>query len=125
MKTEKFSFKSRIKSLNFGVKGLSLLLKTEHNARIHLGAAIVAITTAIVLNINVFEWALLTIVIGIVFITELLNSSIENLSDFVQPEWNDMIRKAKDLSAAAVMISAIISLIVGGLLFIPKILAFF
>jgi diacylglycerol kinase len=125
MKTEKFSFNSRIRSFNFAIKGLWSLLKTEHNARIHLTAAIVAITIAIILKINAFEWALLIMVIGIVFMAELLNSSIESLADFVNPEWNEKIRIAKDYSAAAVMISAIISLIVGGLLFIPKILALF
>ena len=93
--------------------------------RIHLIAAIISITTGIILNINAFEWSLLVIVIGIVFITEILNTSLETLADFVQPEWNERIRIAKDYSAAAVMISAMISVVVGGLIFIPKILDLF
>lgn len=125
MKTNKFAFKSRLASFKFAFKGLVALLKNEHNARIHLVAAIVAITTGIILNINAFEWSLLLIVIGIVFLTELLNTSIETLADFVKPEWNEKIRMAKDYSAAAVMISAIISVIVGGLIFIPKIFNLF
>jgi len=100
-------------------------LKNEHNARIHLVLAIVAITTGMLLNINAFEWSLIVIVIGIVFLTELLNTSIETLADIVQPEWNEKIRMAKDYSAAAVLISAIISIIVGGIIFIPKILNLF
>lgn len=125
MKTDKFSFKSRFTSFKFAFKGLGALIKNEHNARIHLIAAIISITTGIILNINAFEWSLLVIVIGIVFITEILNTSLETLADFVQPEWNERIRIAKDYSAAAVMISAIISLIVGGLIFIPKIIDLF
>jgi diacylglycerol kinase len=61
-------------------------------------------------------------VIGFVFLSELLNSSLESLADVIEPEWNEQIRKAKDYTAAAVLISAIISVIVGGLIFIPKIL---
>jgi diacylglycerol kinase len=76
----------------------------------------------LILKINPFEWSLLIIVIGIVFLTELLNTSLETLADFVNPEWNEKIRKAKDYAAAAVLISAIISVVVGGFIFIPKIL---
>ena len=125
MKTDKFSFKSRLGSLKFAFKGLGALLKNEHNARIHLVVALIAITSGMILNINAFEWSLLVIIIGIVFITEILNTSLETLADFVQPEWDEKIRMAKDYSAAAVMISAIISIIVGGIIFIPKILDLF
>ena len=125
MKTDKFSFTSRLLSFKFAYNGLAALLKNEHNARVHLLAAIIAITCGIVLNINALEWSLLIIVIGSIFITELLNTSLETLADFVQPEWNEKIRMAKDYSAAAVLISAILSVIVGGLIFIPKILVLF
>ena len=76
----------------------------------------------IILKINHYEWSLLIIVTGIVFLTELLNTSLESLSDIIDPEWNEQVKKAKDYAAAAVLISAIISVIVGGLIFIPKIL---
>ena len=84
-------------------------------------AAIAAIIAGIILKINPFEWSLLTLMIGIVFLTELLNSSLETLADFVDPEWNESIRKAKDYAAAAVLISATISVVVGALIFVPKI----
>jgi diacylglycerol kinase len=99
-----------------------LLLKNEHNSRIHFLAAIVAIAMGIILGLNHYEWSLLIIVIGIVFLTELLNSSLESLADLIDPEWNELIMKAKDYSAAAVLISAIVAIVVGGLIFIPKIL---
>ena len=88
-------------------------------------AAIFAITTGVILKIDTLEWVLVTIVIGIVFLTELLNSSLEALADFVKPEHNEQIRKVKDFSAAAVLVSALIAVIVGGLIFIPRILNFF
>jgi diacylglycerol kinase len=64
-------------------------------------------------------------VTGVVFLTELLNSALETLSDHVEPQWNEVIEKVKDYSAAAVLVAAIISVIVGGFIFIPKILRLF
>ena len=125
MNTEKFSLKSRLGSFRFAFRGLWSLLKNEHNSRIHIIAAIFAIITGIILKIDTFEWALLTILIGIVFLAELLNSSLEALADFVKPEHNEQIRKVKDFSAAAVLVSALISIIAGGLIFIPRILNLF
>ena len=123
MNTNKFSIKSRLSSFKFAFQGLLSLLKNEHNARIHLLATILAIVLGIVMKISVTEWALLTIVIGLVFISELFNTAIEKLADFVHPEWNDQIKKVKDYAAAAVFISAVIALVAGGLIFIPRILA--
>ncbi len=125
MKPKKFSLKSRFGSFKFAFNGLCSLLKNEHNSRIHLLAAIIAIAMGIILKISYFEWSLLIIVIGLVFIIELLNSSLESLADIIDPERNERIRKAKDYAAAAVLISAFISVIVGGLIFIPKILDLF
>ncbi len=72
------------------------------------------------MKLDHYEWSLLVIVIGIVFLTELLNSSLESLADLINPEWNEMIMRAKDYSAAAVLIAAIVAIVVGGLIFIPK-----
>lgn len=121
MNSNKFSLKSRLGSFKFAFRGLWSLLKNEHNSRIHLIAAIIAICTGVILKISIIEWSILILVIGIVFLTELLNSSLENLADIIDPEWNEHIKKAKDYAAAAVLISAIIALIAGGLIFIPKI----
>jgi diacylglycerol kinase len=121
MKSNKFTLKSRFESFKFAFRGFRSLLKNEHNSRIHFMAAIAVIFAGIILKINPFEWSLVILVIGIVFLTELLNSSLEALADLVNPEWNESIRKAKDYAAAAVLISAIISVVVGALIFIPKI----
>lgn len=123
MKTKKFSLKSRLGSFKFAFDGLLFLLKNEHNSRIHLLAAIAVIILGIIVKLNQIEWAILTIVIGLVFLAELLNSSIEALADLINPEWNELIKRAKDYSAAAVLISAIMAIIAGGLIFIPKLLA--
>jgi diacylglycerol kinase len=122
MTPNKFSLKSRLGSFRFAVNGLLLLLKNEHNSRIHLLAAIIAIIMGIIMKLDHYEWSLLIIVIGAVFLTELLNSSIESLADLIDPEFNELIMRAKDYSAAAVLMSAIVAIVVGGLIFIPKFL---
>jgi len=123
MKNHKFSAKSRSESFRFAFIGLSALLKYEKNARVHLLAAIIAVTAGIILRIDIFEWCLLVIVIGIVFLTELLNTSIESLGDSVNNQQNERIKKAKDYAAAAVLVSAVLSIIVGGLIFVPKLIS--
>jgi diacylglycerol kinase (ATP) len=125
MKTDRYSFKSRADSFRFAFNGLASMFKTQHNARIHLVAGVIAITMGIILKIHQNEWCLLIIVIGLVFLTELLNTSLEALSDIVESEWNEKIMKAKDYAAAAVLISAIISVAIGAFIFIPKIVSFF
>jgi len=125
MNSEKFSLKARIKSFRYALKGLFSLFKFEHNSRIHGLLAVTAIILGILLKLNFHEWSLLAIVIGIVFISELLNSSLESLADIIDPELNERIMRAKDYSAAAVLIAAIVSIVVGGLIFIPKLLALF
>jgi diacylglycerol kinase len=125
MSSEKFSLKSRLRSFRFAFHGLWSLLKNEHNSRIHLLAAVVAVVIGIVLKINSLEWCLLTIVIGLVFITELINSSLETIADIIDPELNDQMKNAKDYAAAAVLVSAIIAVLAGGIMFIPKIIALF
>lgn len=125
MKTDKFSIKSRFGSFRFAFRGLASLFKNEHNARIHLIAAIVVVTAGIILRINLLEWCLLSVVIGLVFLTELFNTSLEVLGDVVDPERNDRIRDVKDYAAGAVLISAIISVITGGFIFLPKLISLF
>lgn len=123
MKSRKFSLKSRFGSFKFAIEGLLFLVKNEHNSRIHLLAAIAVIILGIIVKLNQIEWSLMIIVIGLVFLAELLNSSIETLADLINPERNALIKQAKDYGAAAVLISSIIALITGGLIFIPKLLA--
>lgn len=125
MNQNKFSIKSRLGSFKFAFRGFVLLIKNEHNARIHLFAAFIAITAGILLKITTFDWILIAIVIGLVFLTELINSSLEALADFAEPDSNETIRKVKDYAAAAVLVSAIISFITGALIFIPRILDLF
>ena len=123
MKSKKFSLKKRIQSFRYAFNGLKILLKEEHNARIHLFAAIGAIVTSIVLKISLYEWVAVIFAIGFVFAMEILNTVVENMADFISPDMDKRIKKIKDLSAAATLIGAIVALVTGIIIFLPKIIA--
>jgi diacylglycerol kinase (ATP) len=123
MKSNKFSIKKRANSFIYAFNGIRLLFLEEHNSRIHAVAAICAIIAGILLKILIIEWIALTFTIGFVFVVETINSSIENTADLISLEKSNKIKRIKDLSAAAVLISSLSALVIGGLIFIPKIVA--
>lgn len=125
VKNEKFSITKRFKSFGYAFNGLKILFKEEHNARIHLLATIIVIGLAWFFKISSLEWIAILFAVGFVIVTEILNTAIENVSDFISPEKHDAIKKIKDLSAGAVLISSIIALVIGVIVFIPKCLNLF
>lgn len=112
-------FTKRVNSFRFAWNGLKVLFTEEPNARIHLYLAIAALILGFVLKISTTEWLFILFAIGLVFMMETVNTAIENLCDFVSPEKQEMIKKVKDLSAAAVLISAFTAAIIGLLVFFP------
>ncbi len=123
MNQKKFKIGDRFKSFKFAFNGIRILFFNEHNAWIHLAAALLAIIAGIVFKISLSEWVFIFIAIGLVFTSEAINTSIEKLSDFVSPEKRSSIKEVKDLASAGVLISAITALIIGLIVFVPKILA--
>ena len=122
MGQEKFSIKKRVQSFGYAFNGLRILLREEHNARIHLVGGIIAVFAGFYFGLSTNEWIAIVLVIGLVISLEIINSSIENIADFISPDQHEMIKKIKDLSASAVLIGAITALIIGMIIFIPKIL---
>ncbi len=120
MQNNKFSIKNRIKSFAYAFNGLKILLKNEHNARIHLITAICVVILGFVFHISHAEWIVIIFTIGFVFAMEIVNSSIEYLADHISPDYSEQIKKVKDLSAAAVFVAAISAAVIGLLVFIPK-----
>lgn len=118
---EKFSLRKRLKSFTYAFNGLKMVFKEEHNLRIHLLVSLIVVVCGSIFQISIIEWILLCFAIGFVISTEILNSAIENLADFVSPEYHDLIKKVKDISAAAVLVSTIVSVVIGILILLPKI----
>jgi diacylglycerol kinase (ATP) len=118
---EKFSWRKRFRSFRFAGAGLRLVFKTEHNAWFHFGATIVVIILAFIYRVSVTESALLAVAVGLVWMAELFNTCIEKIMDFISKENRSEIKLIKDISAGAVLAAAVIALIIGCLVFIPKI----
>jgi len=111
-----------IKSFSYAFCGVKTAIKREPNVRIHLFFAVVTLISAALLKFNIYEWILLTMTIFFVIMLELINTVLEALVDLVSPEVKDEAKVAKDVSAAAVLFAAFVSVIVGVLLFGPKLL---
>ena len=110
-----------IKSFSYAFKGLIKVFREENNFRIQTFVGFLIIIFAYYLKINRFEWLSLIIVIGLVMLTETLNSAVERVSDVLKPRINTYVKEIKDIMAAAVMLSAIIAILVGIIIFLPYI----
>lgn len=122
MTKKPFSVRARLKSFTYAFQGWKVLVGEEHNARIHLVAAILAVLAGFILKISALEWTIIVFAIGLVFAAEIFNTAIEYLCNFVSPQYHELIKKIKDLSALAVLFIAAAALISGLIIFLPKIL---
>jgi diacylglycerol kinase len=111
-----------IHGFGFAFNGIWHAAATQLNFRVHLIAAIVAVCAGYALHISSQEWLWIILCIGIVLIAELFNTAIEFLTDLVSPEYNKKAGLVKDLSAGAVLITAICALVIGIIIFVPKLL---
>lgn len=125
MKNDGFTLRKRLKSFKFAFNGIRLLITREHNAWIHCFAAICVIIAGFAFDISTTEWIAVTFAIGTVLAAEAVNSSIEAIADLVSPEYNEAIKRTKDIAAGAVLILAISAAIVGLIIFVPKIMEIF
>ncbi|MDR2955711.1 MAG: diacylglycerol kinase family protein [Prevotella sp.] len=119
-----FSVRKRIKSFGYAFNGLKILFSEEHNARIHLGVTIIVIAMGIVFGISPVEWMITLTLIALIFSLEIINSALERICDVISPEKKPAIKKIKDLSAAAVLISAIVAVVCGTIIFLPRLCDF-
>ena len=120
MSSKKFSWADRIRSFEYAFSGLRVLLKEEHNARIHLVITVAVILAAIFFRISALEWLVMILTIGFVFVTEIVNTAMEDIADFISPQRDDRIKRIKDLGAAAVVVAAFAAVAIGIIIFLPK-----
>jgi len=114
--------KKFIRGFGYAFKGLWYACKTQLNFRVHLVCTIIALVLGYLLKISAAEWLWIVICIGLVLLTELLNTTLELLCDVISPEYNEKIGHVKDISAGAVLVTAITSLVIGAVIFLPKLL---
>lgn len=111
---------NRLKSVGYAFKGMLILIKTEASIKIQLVIAAVVTIAGFYFNISSTEWMIQIAAIGLVMSIEGLNTAVEYIADFVHPEHHKKIGLIKDVAAGAVFIAAIVAVIIGLIIYIPK-----
>lgn len=114
--------KKLINSFKYAIQGFLMSFRKERNMKIHFFIMIAVIVLGLLLKISKAEWIICIILFGIVIAGEMFNTAIETTVDIAMPQKNPKAKIAKDVSAGGVLILAITSAIIGGMIFIPKIL---
>lgn len=117
--------KKFINSFTYPIKGLRYAYKNEQNLALDVGMALIVVIFGFLFKVNKYEWAILVLTIGLVISCELINTAIEAVVDLVTEEYHPLAKVAKDTSAAAVLVFAIVAIIVGLIIFVPKIIGLF
>jgi diacylglycerol kinase len=111
-----------IRGFGYALNGIRHATATQLNFRVHLLAAVITIYAGYALHISKDEWLWIILCIAMVLVAELFNTAIEFLVDLVSPEYNKKAGLVKDMSAGAVLITAIGALVIGLIIFVPKLL---
>lgn len=114
---------SRAESFRNAFAGLAYTLRTQRNAWIHLAATLLVVSLGAVLGVERVEWGLLLGAMGLVWVSELVNTALETAVDLASPGWHPLAARAKDISAAAVLLSAFTAAMIGGIVFLPRLLS--
>lgn len=120
---KRFSIIDRIKSSANATRGIRIFMASTHNAWLQIFFGALAVYMGFILHISSVEWVLLVLTIGIVILAETINTAIEIDINLTSPVYHPYARDTKDVAAGAVMITVIMSIIIGIIIFVPKILA--
>jgi diacylglycerol kinase len=116
--------KSLLKSFKFAFEGIHLAYKYNRNIRIHSIVAIFVIILSLILQISWFEFGLILMVILLVIAAEMINTAIEEMVDLITEEHRQQAKIAKDAAAGMVLVTAIGSVVIGVVIFLPYLLEF-
>lgn len=106
---------------NHAFRGLFQMFRTERNFKVHVFALTIVVVLGFTLNITKSEWITILLISGLVLSLEVINSAIEKVCDLYSKESNQQIKNIKDISAGAVLITALFAIVIGALVFIPYI----
>jgi len=115
-------FMNRIKSVGYALRGALLLVRTEASIKVQFFIAIVMTAAGFLFEISSIEWCIQILTIAVIMGVEGLNTGVEKVSDYIQPEFDKKIGFIKDISAGAVMIVSIAATVIGLIIYLPKIL---
>lgn len=112
--------KSLVHSFKNAINGIVYVLKKERNMKFHACAAIIVLALSFLYRLSRTEFMIVCLTVGLVIICELFNTAVEMIMDIIVDVYHPKVKKIKDIAAGAVLVSAIISLIVGYLIFFDK-----
>lgn len=118
----KYKDKSFLRGVRYCLEGISYTFKNERNFRIETILGIIAVILSFLLKISILEWVVVVLLINLVLVLELLNTAFESVVDLYTQDYNKIAKACKDVAAAAVLTASIFSLVIGMLIFVPKIM---
>jgi diacylglycerol kinase (ATP) len=117
-----FTIGGRLKSVRYAVRGIAMMLKSQHNAWLHAFASFCVLVTGGLMRLSGGEWCWVVLAIMAVWTAEALNTALEFLADAASPEFHPLVKQAKDVAAGGVLISAMGSVCIGLLVLGPHLL---
>ena len=114
-----FSITERMRSFGYAFQGLGFMLRTQHNAWIHVLASLMVIILAAVLDVAAEAWVWLIVAMALVWIAETTNTAFEHVCDVISPEFHPAVKRAKDVAAGAVLLSAVAAVAIGAITLWP------
>lgn len=117
------TFTGRLRSVRYAGRGIGIMLRSQHNAWLHAAATVLVVAGGVVCRISAGEWCWIVLAVMAVWTSEALNTAFEFLTDVASPAFHPVAGQAKDVAAGAVLISAMGSLVIGGLVFGPHLRA--
>ena len=114
--------RGRLFSFKYAFSGLRYVIISQRNAWIHATITLLVVILAVLLKLNLQDWGVLLLAIGLVWTAEIFNTALEALVDLVSPQPHPLAKIVKDTSAAAVLVSAMISILIGLLILLPPLI---
>lgn len=115
-------FVDRLKSIGYALKGMWILISTENSIKAQLTIGVFISILGYVFEISSVEWMIQTLLIALVLVAEGMNTGVEKIANFIHPDYHKKIGVIKDVAAGAVAFAAILSLAIGLMIYLPKIL---
>ena len=119
----RFSIAARLKSFTFAFGGFAFMLRTQHNAWVHLVATIGVVALGFALQVNADAWRWLIAAMALVWVAEAMNTAFEHLCDVVSPQFSESVKRSKDIAAASVLVCVIAATLLGAITLAPYIIA--
>jgi len=120
MKPEDGFVVGRLKSIIYATKGLWILITTEHSFMFHGSLSVILLVVGYINNLTLTQWGFQILAIGLVMVAEALNTAIEKIADYVEPNHHKVVETVKDVGAGAVLVALIAEVAIVALIYVPK-----